>query len=254
LRRNPRQIFISHATADAELAHRLAADLQAEGWAVWMAPDSILPGEKWVEAINRGLAESGVFLLLLTPEAVVSRWVTTETNVAIGMEHRGLLKFIPLDVKPCLPPPLWTAYQKIDWQRNYEKGWQNLQAWLLKPMSKNPHMEAQRDVWRETSTVAHSSTIFQHEPDTRVLYIDERIVRLTKLENRMLRYFVEHANEVCTVEALLENVWGAGKTRSVVEKGVSRLREKIEVDPKRPRYLLSAWGEGYLLRFSVRNE
>ena len=44
------------------------------------------------------------------------------------------------------------------------------------------------------------------------------------------------------------NLVGAGKTRSVVEKGVSRLREKIEADPKRPRYLLSAWGEGYLLR------
>ena len=50
--RNPRQIFISHATADAEIAHRLSSDLEAEGWAVWIAPDSIRPGEKWIEAIN----------------------------------------------------------------------------------------------------------------------------------------------------------------------------------------------------------
>jgi hypothetical protein len=106
----------------------------------------------------------------------------------------------------------------------------------------------QREMGGEPSVPTQSSTIFKHEPDKRTLYVDERSVHLTKLENRMLGYFVAHANEVCTVEELLENVWGDGKTRSVVEKGVSRLREKIEVDPKKPRYLLSAWGEGYLLR------
>jgi hypothetical protein len=142
LRRNPRQIFISHATADAELAHRLAADLQAEGWAVWLAPDSILPGEKWVEAINRGLAESGVFLLLLTPEAVASRWVTTETNVAIGLEHQGLLQFIPLEIKSCEPPPLWLAYQYVGWRQGYDKGWQNLQVYLSPTAAKpSPRLE-----------------------------------------------------------------------------------------------------------------
>jgi len=109
----------------------------------------------------------------------------------------------------------------------------------------------QREMGTETAVAAPSATVFKHEPDKRTLYVDERTVRLTKLENRMLRYFVAHANEVCTVETLLENVWGDGKTHSVVEKGVSRLREKIEVDPKKPRYLLSAWGEGYLLRTSI---
>ncbi len=122
--RNPRQIFISHATADAEIAHRLAADLEAEGWALWIAPDSIQPGEKWVEAINRGLEASGVFVLLLTPEAVASRWVTSETNVAIEMEHEGLLQFIPLQIRPCPVPALWRAYQRIPFGGDYEVGWQ----------------------------------------------------------------------------------------------------------------------------------
>ena len=62
--RNPRQIFISHASEDAKLAHHLAADLQQRGWQTWIAPDSIQPGEKWVAAINRGLAESGVFVIV----------------------------------------------------------------------------------------------------------------------------------------------------------------------------------------------
>lgn len=59
--RNPRLIFISHARQDADFAHQLADDLAVRGWEIWIAPDSIRPGERWVDAINRGLAESGIF-------------------------------------------------------------------------------------------------------------------------------------------------------------------------------------------------
>ncbi|MCP4422580.1 MAG: toll/interleukin-1 receptor domain-containing protein, partial [Chloroflexi bacterium] len=46
--RNSRQIFISHAHQDAEIAQKLAHDLEANGYDIWIAPDSIRPGEKWV--------------------------------------------------------------------------------------------------------------------------------------------------------------------------------------------------------------
>lgn len=42
------QVFISHATADAQFAHRLADDLRRLGMKVWIAPESIRPGEGWV--------------------------------------------------------------------------------------------------------------------------------------------------------------------------------------------------------------
>jgi formylglycine-generating enzyme required for sulfatase activity len=128
--RDPRQIFLSHATADAEFAHILAADLRAESWRVWIAPESIRPGEKWVEAIDRGLETSGVFLVVLTPEAVASRWVRTETSAAIGMEHKDLIRFIPLDVAECQPPWLWTQYQYVPFRGSYEVGLDELLRWL----------------------------------------------------------------------------------------------------------------------------
>lgn len=114
--RNPRQIFLSHATADAAIAQQVAAELAADGWRVWMAPDSVLPGELWVAAIERGLQESGVFLLLLSPEAVASRWVQYETNIAIALERRGQLDFVSLWLRPCEPPLTWEAYQWVVWQ------------------------------------------------------------------------------------------------------------------------------------------
>jgi hypothetical protein len=53
-----KQVFISHATEDEQFAHRLADDLQRLGLRIWIAPESIRPGEGWVRAIERGLAES----------------------------------------------------------------------------------------------------------------------------------------------------------------------------------------------------
>lgn len=115
--RHPRQIFISHAHQDSEFAHKLADDLELEGWHCWLAPDSISPGEQWAGAIERGLATSTVFLLILSPEAVASRWVQTETNVALELEHEGQMQIVPLLLRPCQVPLLWRAYQNLRFTR-----------------------------------------------------------------------------------------------------------------------------------------
>ncbi|MCP4428531.1 MAG: SUMF1/EgtB/PvdO family nonheme iron enzyme, partial [Chloroflexi bacterium] len=140
--RNPRQAFISHAHEDAALAGRLADDLEAEGFPVWMAPDSIQPGEKWAAAISRGLDESGIFVLLLTPAAVKSRWVRSETDVAIELEHEDEMRFIPLQVEPCKIPALWRAYQRIPFRRGYDAGL----AALLATMAQTSDVSKTSDV------------------------------------------------------------------------------------------------------------
>ncbi|MFZ1397290.1 MAG: TIR domain-containing protein [Candidatus Promineifilaceae bacterium] len=114
IERNPRQIFISHAHQDAEFAQKLAADLRENGWKIWIAPDNIRPGEKWEEAINRGLIESAVFVLIISPESVKSRWVNVEADIAIDMEQRGDMYMLPLVVKPSEVAAKWDDYQWIN--------------------------------------------------------------------------------------------------------------------------------------------
>ncbi len=74
---------------------------------------------------------------------------------------------------------------------------------------------------------------------------------LSERESRLLRYFVEHRGEIVTRETLLQEVWGYQSvplTRTV-DVHIVWLRQKIEEDPKNPRYILTVHGHGY--RFSV---
>ncbi len=89
-----------------------------------------------------------------------------------------------------------------------------------------------------------------HLPEERLVqvYWKTEPVALTPMENRLLQYLSQHPNKVCPTDELLKNIWGENKSTAVVEKTINRLRFKIEEDYKKPRYIFSARGEGYLLR------
>jgi formylglycine-generating enzyme required for sulfatase activity len=120
------QVFISYATEDEQFAHRLADDLQRLGVRVWIAPESIRPGESWVSAIERGLRESSHVVVLLTPAALESKWVKKETDVAIAQERKGRIQVIPLDLKRCKVPLLLSSYQMVSFRRGYDAGFKQL--------------------------------------------------------------------------------------------------------------------------------
>ena len=82
-------------------------------------------------AISRGLRESSHLAVVLTPGAVKSRWVKTETNNAIRRQHEGRMEVIPLDVKPCEPPEVWKGYHWVSFRRGYETGFRQLAELLV---------------------------------------------------------------------------------------------------------------------------
>ncbi|KAA5604331.1 response regulator [Roseospira marina] len=78
-------------------------------------------------------------------------------------------------------------------------------------------------------------------------------VALSSGEFSMLRAFVEHPQRVLTRDQLLDLARGhnAAVTDRSMDTQVSRLRRKIEVDPKDPRLLKTVWGGGYVLAVPV---
>ena len=121
-----KQVFISYAKEDAQFAHRLADDSRRLGVQVWIAPESIRPGESWVDAIERGLEESSHTVIVLTPKALKSRWVKKETGVAIAQERKGRIQVIPLDVEPCAVPLFLSSYQMVSFRHDYDAGLRQL--------------------------------------------------------------------------------------------------------------------------------
>lgn len=92
------------------------------------------------------------------------------------------------------------------------------------------------------------------DPLTRTVRVGNKPPQhLTPLEFRLLYTLMVHRNQVLPTEVIVERVWGySGEgNRELVRSLVRRLRTKIEPDPKRPRYILTVPGVGYVLQEEV---
>ena len=81
----------------------------------------------------------------------------------------------------------------------------------------------------------------------RSAYRDGEAVELTMKEFDLILFLMKHPGKVYSREALLDLVWGydyQGDTRTV-DVHIRRLREKLERDPAKPRYIVTKWGVGY---------
>jgi two-component system KDP operon response regulator KdpE len=83
----------------------------------------------------------------------------------------------------------------------------------------------------------------------RLVFVDDREVRLTPIEYRLLTTLVKYAGKVVTHKQLLKEVWGPQSTRETqyLRVYMGHLRHKIERDPAQPRILLTEPGVGYRL-------
>ncbi len=75
-------------------------------------------------------------------------------------------------------------------------------------------------------------------------------LKLTKIEYELLACLLSEEGRVVTFDRILDRVWGAGYDGNpdYVHVYISKVRRKIELDPRQPRYILSERGVGY--RFS----
>ncbi len=83
-------------------------------------------------------------------------------------------------------------------------------------------------------------------PATMKLLRNGEEISLSTKEHALIRLFMENKGKEFTKEELYEKVWGGGESDDgSIMVYISRLRGKIEADPKKPRYILTVWGSGY---------
>lgn len=83
--------------------------------------------------------------------------------------------------------------------------------------------------------------------DTKEVTVDGTKVRLTPTEYRILALLTANAGRVYTIYQIYDAVWEepAFNPENTVAVHIRHIREKIEINPKEPRYLKVVWGTGY---------
>ena len=96
----------------------------------------------------------------------------------------------------------------------------------------------------------------RYEVETGDLRDGDHAIRLTQTEAALMRIFASRPGQVISREALVDQL-GRDKGQAVesgqeraIDVQITRLRRKIEADPRRPRYLQTVRGEGYMLATS----
>lgn len=82
--------------------------------------------------------------------------------------------------------------------------------------------------------------------DTREIKVDGETIKCTPIEFKILLLLIKTPGRVYSLESIYELVWNEEAIATdTVMVHVRNIREKIEIDPKNPRYLKVVWGVGY---------
>lgn len=124
----PAEVFLSHASRDGEMARRVAEAVRAHGVPVWFSPVNILGAQQWHDEIGAALQRCDWFAVLLSPDAVASKWVGRELVFAL-YDDRYNGRIIPIRYRDCDWRSLsWTlgGFQMIDLSGDFAAGCRDL--------------------------------------------------------------------------------------------------------------------------------
>lgn len=87
------------------------------------------------------------------------------------------------------------------------------------------------------------------DTDSRTVKVDGEDVRLTPLEYKILELLAKNRGRVFSAEEIYRKVWNEDTVvgDNTIAVHIRHIREKIEINPKEPRYLKVVWGIGYKL-------
>ena len=133
--------------------------------------------------------------------------------------------------------------------------------YLVKPFNPRELLARIRAVLRRAPSVPETLTnaikIFgewKHDPVKKLVsHTGGTNHELTSAENRLLIAFLERPNTILSRDQLLDLTAGreAKAYDRAIDNQISRLRRKIEADPKNPSYIVTEWGGGYRLAVEV---
>ena len=215
---------------DADLRQLAGMLFKKAGAEIYMASDGL-------DGISK--------LFTCNPSLVILDVVMPETNGFEICQRIRQVSDIPIIM-------LTSLNHEKDMLRGLEAG---ADDFLVKPFSADVLIARAKTVLRRTKREISPSTNydFNHgrlsiDLDKRQVLVDQKRLKLSPIEFRLLVYLARHAGKVLTFDHILANVWGNEYRGSIdyVHVYISHLRNKIEENAKDPHYIVTVHGIGYM--------
>lgn len=120
------------------------------------------------------------------------------------------------------------------------------------PLELIARVKSQLRRYVDLGSMEHKTGIFRTgglviDDEQKTVELDGKHIAVTPIEYGILRLLTEHAGRVFSIEQIYETVWNepAYNPENTVAVHIRRIREKIEINPKNPKYLKVVWGIGY---------
>lgn len=115
-------VFVSYKHEDLDFATMLIRQLQVAGFSVWIDSEQLRAGENWRESINYAIKEAFALVLVISPEARQSEYVTYEWAFAQGAG----VKIVPVMLRPTAMHPQLEMLQYLDFTDRARPPWDKL--------------------------------------------------------------------------------------------------------------------------------
>ncbi|MBP2242106.1 DNA-binding response OmpR family regulator [Cytobacillus eiseniae] len=99
----------------------------------------------------------------------------------------------------------------------------------------------------ETKSHVYQTGGLMIDDESKIITVDGEGVQLTPVQYKILKFLTANAGRVFSIEEIYEKVWNetAFNPENTVTVHIRKIREKIEINPKEPKYLKVVWGIGY---------
>ena len=216
------------------IGEKMASLLVSEGFSVLVAAD--------IEQLQERLGSSELHLMLVDVELNDKGWDRGIEMIA-GLRRRSSIPLIVVSAQSAETAKIMAL----------EAGADDFVTTDCNPLELLARIKSQiRRYTQLVNMCANIDRIYRVDglviDDTqRKVTVEGKSVRLTPIEYKILRLLVQQRGKVLSNRQIYENIWhmqaiGADNTIAV---HIRHIREKIEANPKEPRYLKVVWGNGY---------
>jgi len=120
------------------------------------------------------------------------------------------------------------------------------------PLELIARVKSQMRRYTALGSIANKSNVLKTgslelDTETKEMRVDGETIKLTATEYGIMHFLMENVGNVFSIEQIYEHVWNEPpySVENTVSVHIRRIREKIEINPKEPKYLKVVWGIGY---------